>query len=94
MFRVLGFILGLYRVHMSIRRNSLNNPMPWASCGGPIAFGFCVGYRKGIAGVVQPKHGRGYVLDREVSLLGFLSLLGLFARFLRLAGFLLFVHNT
>ena len=57
-----GFVA---KAHVSVRRNSLYNSMPWTIWGGPIAFGgFGVGYteRYRFWGF-QPKHSHGYVLD-------------------------------
>ena len=58
-----GFIIA--QRHVSVRRNSLYNSMPWTIWGGPIAFGgFGVGYKeKYRLWGVQPKHSHSYVLD-------------------------------
>ena len=80
---------------MSVRRNSLYNRMPWTSWGGPIAFGaFGVGHRKGVAfgGLGQTQQCFRLRLG-GVSFGRVLLLLWLFARFLCLAAFLLFVPN-
>ena len=65
---------------MSVRQNSLNNPMPWTISGGPIAFGgflHRIKERYRFWGV-QPKRSHGYVLDRGIAFGGVLSHLKLF----------------
>ena len=78
---------------MSVRRYSFYNPMPWTIWGVPIAFGgFGIGYREKCRfwGFNQ-KPSWLHLRLRGMASAGVLSLLGLFARFLHLPAFLLFV---
>ena len=64
MAKVARPVLGKLSVtYMSVRRNSLYNPMPWPFWGGPIAFGgFGVAYKERYRfwGIL-PKRTHGYV---------------------------------
>ena len=84
--------------HMSVRLNSLYNPVSWTTRGGPCAFGgFVAGQKKGLADEgFQPNT---VLFKSQIDGIlfwggGVPTLLGLVAQFLHLTTFLLFVPNT
>ena len=57
-------VKGKINDHMSVRRNSLYNSMPWTIWGGPIAFGgLGVGYKERYRLWGFQPNSHGYILD-------------------------------
>ena len=84
-------------IHMSVRRTSLYNSIPWTLWGGSYrfwGFGHRIQGKVSLLGVSAKTQSWLRLRLMGIAFGGVLSLLGLLVRFLHLTAFLLFVLNT